>query len=88
MASFRPEADVVVGRIARGQINAGVGSGGAKLAETLYLYDGQASWDAPPLQGYLTQVRRWLDREDRYVTRMGYDQWGNQRSDTDEPAGR
>jgi RHS repeat-associated protein len=84
--TFRPNtSSYVVDKVARHQRLAGMGLGGAKLTEMLFHYDGAGAWDAPPAQGYLTQVRRWLDQGNRYLSwTLGYDGWGNLTSYTDE----
>jgi RHS repeat-associated protein len=84
--TFRPNAaSYIVNRVSRAERFAGIGSAGARLTDTLLHYDGAGTWTAPPSEGYVTRQQKWLDRENRYVSRTaGYDAWGNQTSDTDE----
>jgi RHS repeat-associated protein len=85
VVDYRPNTAAWILRLpARQQTRAGIGSGGTLLSESLFHYDGSQSWDAQPTQGYLTQSRSWLDRENRYVsTYAAYDSWGNPTTATD-----
>ena len=82
---FQPNSSAyIVDRISSEQLFSGEGTGGLKLAERHYAYDG-LGWSAPPSQGFLTRVENWLDTEVRWVARqMQYDAWGNLSSVLDE----
>jgi RHS repeat-associated protein len=56
---------------------------GARLAQVLYEYDGQPSWNLAPTRGDPTRTLEWLDSPDRYVvTQAAYDTYGNVVSQT------
>jgi RHS repeat-associated protein len=63
-------------------IYAGLGTGGAQMAQTDFYYDGTtscavASTNQLPTQGNLTRVTRWLSGGTSPETRMAYDSMGN-----------
>lgn len=59
-------------------------SGGARLRQILWHYDGAATWDAPPTRGLITAERTWLDDPSSYVEETyGYDAAGNVTRSTD-----
>ncbi|MFZ5875343.1 MAG: toxin TcdB middle/N-terminal domain-containing protein [Nitrospirota bacterium] len=56
----------------------GLGTTGAKVAETRFSYDNAGSYTTYPVKGNITKVERWLNPGDTYVaTQMGYDTFGN-----------
>jgi RHS repeat-associated protein len=67
----------IVDRVSTEQQFSGEGTGGLKLTERHYHYDGQGH-GTPPSDGYPTRIESWLDTEARFVGRdLAYDSWGN-----------
>ncbi len=59
-------------------------SGGTRLAETLYGYDGAGAWNVQPTVGNLTSRLSWLDQDNSYIgTTFSYDSHGNEISRVD-----
>ncbi|HEY3359570.1 MAG TPA: FG-GAP-like repeat-containing protein [Polyangia bacterium] len=82
-------ATYVVGRPATMAAYAGIGTGGAKLLETLIYYDGAAAWTTPPVKGLPTKVQKWLNTTNTYLTRQSeYDAYGNVTAEVNETGGR
>lgn len=74
----------IVNRVSSEQQFAGAGTGGLKLTERRYSYDG-LGWGTPPTHGFATRIENWLDTEARFVDRtLHYDPWGNLDSVQDE----
>jgi len=65
----------------------GIGTGGALLKRTRYIYD-NAGYNNPPQRGDVTDEQRWLNTNNTYMHyRFGYDARGNVVSETD-PRGK
>jgi RHS repeat-associated protein len=75
----------IVGLPAYENVYAGIGTGGALLKQSLYVYDGNGSYATPPTRGLLTTRQGWNSQTGGYVSRSyGYDAWGNTVAETDE----
>jgi YD repeat-containing protein len=84
---FNPNPErFVVDKVARETV---LGDGPEPLAETFYVYNDGADWEAPPTRGKLTRIRRWLDQPDGSVVRsFEYDNYGNRKAVVDEVGNR
>ncbi len=66
-------------------VYAGIGTSGPLARQTLFRYDGAASYTTPPTQGLLTAKDRWISQTGGYATAtFTHDAWGNRTSETDE----
>ena len=74
----------IVSRPAYENTYAGIGTTGALLKQTLYLYDGAASYATQPTKGVLTGQDTWNNQTGGYqATRFGSDARGNLSATTD-----
>ena len=76
-------SEYIVRKVARRASYAGVGTGGSKLRESTFLYDGAGSYATPPLHGLLTNRTAWRNTDDRHIplchqtSCLSYDACGN-----------
>jgi YD repeat-containing protein len=83
--TFTPNDSLwLVGLPATETVYSGIGTGGTKLSDTRFSYDGATSYTAVPVKGHLTKVERWLDTSNSWLpTATTYDSVGNPKSVTD-----
>ncbi|HEY3351640.1 MAG TPA: FG-GAP-like repeat-containing protein [Polyangia bacterium] len=76
--TFRPNTSLyIVAKPAAVQVFQGVGTGGTLLVESRHVYDANATWDAAPTVGNLTEQQRWSSTTSTYLAkRLGYDTCG------------
>lgn len=73
----------IVDRPAAEDLREGVGPAGTLVRRTTFGYDGQEP-GAPPVAGWLTRTRKWVDTTGAYEdTAITYDAWGNVETITD-----